>query len=297
MSIEIVDFLNKHVVDKYIIVHNIESEIHRHDYSYVRQFLVIWCFLYTASITMYFISSCLIHYRYFVDVGREDMQLRSKLKEVQLRDPQYRGQMFSSTLNRAQWTEEPSQITNEVITSIWSLFVMSGAVAVFELLNISGFTLIYYNLTDYGLQYLSVSVVLFFVFTDFLIYWIHRALHNKRLYRFHKLHHTYKRTTCFSAFAFHPIDGILQECPYHFFLFFFPMHYYLHTALMLLVGLWTIYIHSRTDTDGIPVINGASHHTVHHELFLYNYGQYFCLCDKMFGTYRSPKTVWPYSGN
>lgn len=49
-------------------------------------------------------------------------------------------------------------------------------------------------------------------------------LHHRLLYApIHKLHHKYKETTPFSSYAFHPLDGWLQGCPYHIFVFLFPM--------------------------------------------------------------------------
>jgi len=52
----------------------------------------------------------------------------------------------------------------------------------------------------------------------------------------------------------------------------------MHLASLAIVGLWTINIHDRVDM-GIPLINGAGHHRVHHLTFNHNYGQYFVICD------------------
>mmetsp|Transcript_22789 Transcript_22789/g.91275 ORF Transcript_22789/g.91275 Transcript_22789/m.91275 type:complete len:84 (-) Transcript_22789:236-487(-) len=62
----------------------------------------------------------------------------------------------------------------------------------------------------------------------------------------------------------------------------------MHLASLAIVGLWTINIHDRVDM-GIPLINGAGHHRVHHLTFNHNYGQYFVICDWLFGTMRDPK--------
>lgn len=37
------------------------------------------------------------------------------------------------------------------------------------------------------------------------------------------------------------------------------------------------------------IINGPSHHTLHHLFFTCNYGQYFTFCDRAGGSYRAPK--------
>jgi lathosterol oxidase len=83
-------------------------------------------------------------------------------------------------------------------------------VAPMELIMMNGYGQIYHNIDDYGWAYLFLSPILFLIFTDGFIYAIHRALHWGPLYKVHKLHHRFKETTPFSAFAFHPLDGWLQ---------------------------------------------------------------------------------------
>lgn len=102
-----------------------------------------------------------------------------------------------------------------------------------EMLVMHGYTRVYHHVEDYGMGYLLLSPILFLMFTDCLIYFIHRGLHWGMLARagsllralclnlhtvlqgplygpIHKLHHRFKNTTPFSAFSFHPIDGWLQ---------------------------------------------------------------------------------------
>jgi len=137
---------------------------------------------------------------------------------------------------------------------------------------------------------------MFVAFSDTCVYWIHRMLHHRLLYApVHKLHHRYKQTTPFSAFAFHPLDGWLQGCPYHIFVFLFPMHHVTYFVALAAVGLWTINIHDRV-TFKLPFVNGAAHHTVHHTDFNYNYGQYFVFWDMFGGSFRDPFKYAPYNG-
>ena len=70
-----------------------------------------------------------------------------------------------------------------------------------------------------------LSCFTFIAFTDACIYWIHRFLHHRLVYKhLHKTHHTWKVPTPFASHAFHPMDGFLQSCPYHLYLFLFPLH-------------------------------------------------------------------------
>ena len=132
----------------------------------------------------------------------------------------------------------------------------------------------------------------FILFTDMLIYWIHRALHSKLLYKpFHKLHHKWIVPTPFASHAFHPIDGFLQSLPYHLYVFLFPMHKYLYLAFFAFVNLWTVSIHDsdfRVIDQLKPFINGSAHHTDHHLFFTCNYGQFFTLWDRIGSSYKYP---------
>lgn len=58
----------------------------------------------------------------------------------------------------------------------------------------------------------------------------------------------------------------------------------LSSPVFVIVNIWTIFIH---DSDMISghwlenVINGPSHHTLHHLHFTVNYGQYFTWSDRV----------------
>jgi lathosterol oxidase len=166
--------------------------------------------------------------------------------------------------------------------------------------EIQGYSQLYTNVgtRPQDWAYLVVSACLFMAFNDTLIYWIHRALHTKMLYKhLHKTHHKWLVPTPFASHAFHPIDGWLQSLPYHLFVFLVPFHKITYLTMFVLVNFWTISIH-----DGnfqVPMnlrwlINGAAHHTDHHMYYNYNHGQYFTLWDRIGGTFREPS---PFKGN
>ena len=272
----IIDVINSYFVNPYITHQPAPSPVLHHSYpwsesySLPRQFLVMWGFLYLASLLIYYIFATLTFCLFYLD-GDRGVKGR----------------------NSAHWQWDSSQMRAELLLSTWSLGIMSGLTAVMETWILMGHGLVYSDWLQYGLLYFLLSPLLFLLFTDFLIYWIHRALHHRLLYRLHKLHHHYKETTPFSAFAFHPLDGFAQSFPYHVFVLCLPMQEYLYMATLLLVGLWTVNIHDRV-TLSIAGVNGAAHHTLHHTKFNYNYGQYFTWCDKVFGTYKEPRLYWPY---
>ncbi|KAL3899221.1 MAG: hypothetical protein SGCHY_002202 [Lobulomycetales sp.] len=66
------------------------------------------------------------------------------------------------------------------------------------------------------------------------------------------------------------------------------MQAHLFIAMFVSVQVWTFNIHDNLFLTANDYINGAAHHAIHHLEFNYNYGQYFTLWDRLFGTHRFP---------
>ena len=132
-----------------------------------------------------------------------------------------------------------------------------------------------------------LSVVLFMLWTDFAIYWIHRFLHTfPALYKYvHKEHHVWIIPTPWAAIAFHPLDGWAQEVPYLVFPFMFPLQKHLYIVLYVFILTWTVSIHDRVNMVDNYIINSAAHHDIHHRKYNYNYGQYFTFWDRVGGSH------------
>lgn len=266
-------WLNHVLIDRWILgTSKIGDAYDPSQYSLLRKFSVMWVFLTVFTYALYFTLCPLAYWWHFV---RKDKDGK----------------------NNARWTgrEGKDQVKNEIVLSTWSIAVMTFMIAPFELMVEAGWTKLYWDVDKYGKAYFFLTPLLFLVFSDTCIYWIHRGLHHRLVYApVHKLHHKYKDTTPFSAYAFHPLDGWLQGCPYHLFIFLFPMHHMTYFISLAIVGLWTINIHDRV-TMQLPHVNGAAHHTIHHTMFNYNYGQYFTFWDKIGGSYRNPMLYPPYA--
>jgi lathosterol oxidase len=183
----------------------------------------------------------------------------------------------------------PNQLKLEIQCALDAFFPMMCLTVPFFIAEVRGYSKLYDNIEDYGIGYFFGSIAMFLLFTDFGIYWIHRILHHKWFYGpLHKLHHKWIVPTPFASHAFYFLDGYLQSIPYHIATFVFPMHKVLYIGLFLFVSVWSVIIHDgEYYTDG-RIINGAVNHTIHHLYFNYNYGQYFTLWDRVFGTYRAP---------
>jgi len=165
------------------------------------------------------------------------------------------------------------------------------------LLEVRGYSKMYDGVENgvNGWLFIFFSTLTFLMFTDCLIYWTHRALHSKLLYKYlHKQHHKLLVPTPFASHAFNPIDTFVQSLPYHIYPFLFPLNKLLYIALFVFVNIWTVSIHDgdyRVPDLLQPFINGAAHHTDHHLFFNYNYGQFFTLWDRIGGSYKNPSAL------
>lgn len=174
-----------------------------------------------------------------------------------------------------------------------SLFIYVLLPAISEYVIEEGYTKCYYTIEEIGgfVPYL-LNMIAYFALVEIGIYWMHRTLHtNKFLYKhIHMPHHKYSKPdtlTPWASIAFHPLDGMLQACPYVLCLPLVPCHYLTHTIMIFFTAIWATYIHDSMDWNIDPIM-GSKYHTIHHTHYIYNYGQIFTFCDRIWGTLRVP---------
>ena len=184
-------------------------------------------------------------------------------------------------------------IVDQIMLAQSSLFVYVGLPVFSDYIIEEGYTKCYYNISDVGgfVPYF-VYTILYFSLVEIGIYWMHRSLHtNKLLYKYiHVFHHKYNRPdtlTPWASIAFHPLDGILQASPYVMCLPIVSCHYFTHMIMVFFTAIWATYIHDAMDWNIDPIM-GSKYHTVHHTHYIYNYGQIFTFCDRIWGTFRVP---------
>ncbi|KAM0325751.1 hypothetical protein ACHAQA_007051 [Verticillium albo-atrum] len=186
-----------------------------------------------------------------------------------------------------------NQVRQEIKSSMTAVPWINILTLPFFLAEVRGKSLLYKNVDEYGWAWLFGSMVLFTIWNDITIYWIHRLEHHPRIYKYiHKPHHKWIVPTPWAALAFHPLDGWVQSLPYHVFVFIFPMHGLVYMVLFVLVQVWTILIHDGDMISGHWLeryINSPAHHTLHHMYFTVNYGQYFTWADNYFDSHREPR--------
>jgi lathosterol oxidase len=151
-----------------------------------------------------------------------------------------------------------------------------------------GWTLLYFDAGRYGLLYLPVSAVLLFFAIDAGLYYSHRALHGRFLFRhIHRWHHKYTAPVIFTTTAVHPLEFLT----FQFFLMLPVFVVPSHVAVYILVVAYTYFI-GMIDHAGIrvrwklPLHSNNQFHDDHHVYFHCNYAHHTMLFDWLHGTIR-----------
>jgi len=142
-----------------------------------------------------------------------------------------------------------------------------------------------------------VSLFISMLIHETYYYWLHRWMHIPSVFRIiHKTHHDSNTTSAWTAFSFHPIEGLLQSIILPAIIIFLPMHVSVLLLQLTLMTFSSVIYH--LEIESYPAnfhkhfigkwIIGATHHSLHHKQFRYNYGLYFTFWDKIIKT-ESPK--------
>ena len=94
------------------------------------------------------------------------------------------------------YVSKPEVLRDQIKWGLYGTLGNAVLTAPIHWLVANGYSQAYWNLSDYGIPYFILSVVLYIAFTETWIYWVHRALHIPVLFRwFHKPHHKWRATT------------------------------------------------------------------------------------------------------
>lgn len=150
-------------------------------------------------------------------------------------------------------------------------------------------TAFYEDVSTFGWSYLIFSIVLLMVIHETYYYWVHRLMHHPKIYKYvHKVHHDSITTSPWTAFSFHPIEGLAEGIILPLMILFIPVHYYALLTYLMIMTVSSVVNHLNIEIypkgwekhfAGKWMI-GATHHGLHHSQFKYNYGLYFTFWDK-----------------
>jgi lathosterol oxidase len=154
-------------------------------------------------------------------------------------------------------------------------------------------TTFYKNIAEYGWVYAILAFPLMVLMHDTYFYWAHRLMHHPKLFKlFHLIHHKSSNPSPWAAYAFHPLEAIVESLIFVVFLFTIPVHS-IHLMLFFIFSLvYNVYGHLGFELypKGFNThwlgkwINTSVSHNMHHQYFKGNYGLYFTIWDRLMGT-------------
>lgn len=188
---------------------------------------------------------------------------------------------------------KPGQDWREIgwsaLTSLIFTAIAMGVMLAFQ----RGYTQIYTDINAYPLLWYPVSIALVLFIHETYYYWLHRLMHRPGIYKWvHKTHHDSITTSAWTAFSFHPTESVLQAIVIPALTFLLPLHISAVGLILIIMTLSSAVNHLNTEIYphnfnkhwlGRWLI-GATHHSLHHTQFRFNYGLYFTFWDKWMKT-------------
>ncbi|MBI3396196.1 MAG: sterol desaturase family protein [Spirochaetia bacterium] len=171
------------------------------------------------------------------------------------------------------------QPRREFIYSMSTVIIFSlHGLAIF-LFKRAGFTAIYTDFSQYGWVYFFASIAMLIVLHDAYFYWTHRLMHTKPLYgAFHKVHHLSVAPTPLAAYAFAPLEAMVEAGFFLIAVFLVPAHPVALTVFLLWMIVRNVLGHSGFEfwpkwfiTSPLTRwITTTTHHDMHHKYFRYS---------------------------
>ncbi len=185
------------------------------------------------------------------------------------------------------------QIGREIWLSTRSIFVFGLITVAVVAAAKAGWTRLYLRIDSFGWVWFVCSILLMVVLHDTYFYWTHRLMHHRKLFRiFHRTHHLSMSPTPWAAYAFSVPEAFLQAGIGPLIVFTMPTH----PAAFGLFMMWqiTFNVLGHCGYEIFPscfirssaghVLNSVTHHALHHEKPLANFGLYFNVWDRWMGT-------------
>lgn len=203
----------------------------------------------------------------------------------------YRDRFQSREVNQRPRREGQNQreIGYSFITALIFAFVGTAMLVARQ----KGYTQIYTDFHAYSFVWFIVSILLVLFCHETYYYWLHRWMHHPLVYKWvHKAHHDSITTSAWTSFSFHPAESVLQAIVLPALLFIIPLHYAAIGIVLLVMTATSVINHLNTELYPRDFHRhwfgrwwiGATHHSLHHSQFKYNYGLYFTFWDKWIGT-------------
>ncbi len=172
--------------------------------------------------------------------------------------------------------------------------VFFGAFGVLALRSpISIYNQVYYDLNSLPIWYYMLCFPVMLIIHDTYFYWMHRSLHHPRIFKHaHLVHHKSTNPSPWAAYAFHPLEAILEAAILPILAFMLPLHITAIGLFFLFSIIYNVYGHSGFELYPKKFqkhwlgkwLNTSVHHNLHHKNFDNSYGLYFTFWDRLMNT-------------
>ncbi|MEQ8240322.1 MAG: sterol desaturase family protein [Cyclobacteriaceae bacterium] len=178
--------------------------------------------------------------------------------------------------------------------SLLTIFIFS-VIAVMTFTILAPYSLLLKDLDAKSWSYHLASLVLMFFLHDLYFYGIHRFMHIPKFYKkFHRVHHQSTNPSPWTAYAFHPLEAILEGLILTLIAFTIPAHKVVIIIFFVFQIAYNVYGHLGFElypkgfhkTMIGKWVNTSVAHNLHHHKFNGNYGLYTLIWDRLFGTLR-----------
>lgn len=181
------------------------------------------------------------------------------------------------------------EVCYSILTSL--VFALNGF-CIYTFMD-NGWTLVYAQPSNYGLLYGAFSLIAAIVLHDAYFYWTHRLMHHPRLfYLFHYLHHKSHSPSPWAAYAFTPLEAVVQTMFLTILIFILPLNvtviyiFMVHMIVRNVIGHSGFELFPRGTTVHriFGILTTNTHHDLHHSSMTGNYGLYFTWWDRLCNT-------------
>ena len=184
----------------------------------------------------------------------------------------------------------------EIFFSVLSIFILAFVPSlVLGNPDLAKHTRFYTDINLHSKLYFFLAFPLMAFMHDTYFYWMHRLMHHPALFKtVHLVHHKSINPSPFAAYAFHPLEAVVEAGIFLVFVFTIPVHLYHLLFFFLFMIIYNVYGHLGWElySKGFNKhrlgkwINTSVNHNMHHQYFKGNYGLYFLFWDRMMGTIR-----------
>lgn len=195
---------------------------------------------------------------------------------------------------------KPVNYYRDIFYSVISIFIFA-TVAYVCVIAAKPYNNVHFGtIGEFGIGFYIAGFVWMLFLHDTYFYWMHRVMHHPKLFRYvHLVHHKSTNPSPWTAYAFHPLEAVLEAGIIPLIAFTIPVHKTGIGFFMLFQIIYNVYGHLGYElfpkkflaTGAGRLINTGTAHNGHHKYFTGNYGLYTLLWDRWMGTVRKEQKV------